>query len=185
VYNYISSNHHGDQTPNITNGFDRTFGPSYFYLNKGLAGSSLHSLRNDAAKYADLSFSAAFYDEIAQHVPGYVTTAQRGSWQAKLTLPKGAANAIAILSQEGVNYQDNVYDTKAYQYWANIDDNGKVHIDRIKAGTYRLTVYAEGVFGLYEQDEVVITAGQATNLKTSSGKARALELKFGASEHLI
>lgn len=27
VYNYIVSNHHGDQTPNITDGFDRTFGP--------------------------------------------------------------------------------------------------------------------------------------------------------------
>jgi rhamnogalacturonan endolyase len=27
LYNYMSSNHHGDQTPNITNGFDRTFGP--------------------------------------------------------------------------------------------------------------------------------------------------------------
>lgn len=27
VYNYIVSNHHGDGTPNITDGFDRTFGP--------------------------------------------------------------------------------------------------------------------------------------------------------------
>jgi len=27
VYNYLVSNHHGGGTPNITNGFDRTFGP--------------------------------------------------------------------------------------------------------------------------------------------------------------
>lgn len=26
VYNYILSSHHGDGTPNITDGFDRTFG---------------------------------------------------------------------------------------------------------------------------------------------------------------
>lgn len=165
IYNYISSNHHGDQTPNITNGFDRTFGPSYFYLNKGPAGSSLDSLRSDAAKYADPSFAASFYDDIAQYVTGYVTTSERGSWQAKLNLPQGASSGIAILSQNGVNYQDNVYDTKAYQYWANIDSNGKVNIDRIKAGTYRLTVYASGVFGFYEQDGVVINAGQNTNSK--------------------
>jgi rhamnogalacturonan endolyase len=98
-------------------------------------------------------------------VTGYVTTSQRGSWQAKLNLPKSASNGIAILSQNGVNYQDNVYDTKAYQYWANIDDNGKVNIDRVKAGTYRLTVYAAGVFGFYEQDGVVISAGQNTDSK--------------------
>jgi rhamnogalacturonan endolyase len=32
VYNYIVSNHHGDGTPNITDGFDRTFGPVSLFL---------------------------------------------------------------------------------------------------------------------------------------------------------
>jgi rhamnogalacturonan endolyase len=165
VYNYISSNHHGNQVPDITNGFDRTFGPSYFYLNKGPAGTSLEALRSDAAKYANPSFAASFYDDIAHEIPGYIPTSGRGSWQAKLNLPKGASNAIAILSQDRVNYQDNL-DTKAYQYWADIDDhNGKVSIDRVKAGTYRLTVHAAGVFGFYEQDGIVIGAGQNTDSK--------------------
>lgn len=44
------------------------------------------------------------------------------------------------------------------QYWANVTD-GRVHIPRVKAGTYRLTLYAEGVFGQYEQDDVVVQAG--------------------------
>lgn len=34
VYNYIVSNHHGDGTPNITDGFDRTFGPVSFRLQR-------------------------------------------------------------------------------------------------------------------------------------------------------
>lgn len=48
VYNYIVSNHHGDGTPNITHGFDRTFGPYYFHFNKGPVGGSYPALRNEA-----------------------------------------------------------------------------------------------------------------------------------------
>jgi rhamnogalacturonan endolyase len=177
VYNYIVSNHHGDQTPNITDGFDRTFGPYYYYFNKGDQGGSLNDLRNDAAKYANPNFAADFYDSIAEHVPNYVPTSGRGSWQAKINLPKGATRPIAVLSQSGVDFQDNVQDTSAYQYWADIDpNNGKVSIDRVKAGTYRLTVYADGVFGDYILDGVVIGAGKRTDSKVlkwdaeSSGK---------------
>jgi rhamnogalacturonan endolyase len=164
VYNYIVSNHHGDQTPNITDGFDRTFGPYYYYFNKGAQGGSLNDLRNDAAKYANPSFAADFYDSIAQHVPNYVPSDGRGSWQAKVNLPKGAIKPIAVLSQNGVDFQDNVQDTSAYQYWADINPtNGKVSIDRVKAGTYRLTVYADGIFGDFIVDGVVIEAGKQTD----------------------
>ena len=44
------------------------------------------------------------------------------------------------------------------QYWANVTD-GYVSIPHVKAGVYRLTVYAEGVFGQHEQDDVEIKAG--------------------------
>lgn len=44
------------------------------------------------------------------------------------------------------------------QYWANVTD-GYVHIPRVRAGTYRLTVYAEGVFGQLEMDDIVVQAG--------------------------
>lgn len=37
--------------------------------------------------------------------------------------------------------------------------DGKIHIPRVKADTYRLTIYAEGVFGQFEQDDVVVNAG--------------------------
>jgi rhamnogalacturonan endolyase len=40
VHNYLASNHHADGTPNITNGFDRTFGPQYYHFNKGPTGGS-------------------------------------------------------------------------------------------------------------------------------------------------
>lgn len=162
VYNYISSNHHGDQTPNITDGFDRTFGPQYYYFN---TGGSLDELRQDAEQYGHRpEWNAQFYDSIAKHVPNLVTSSARGTFKAKVDLPKGAKKAIAVLAQNKVDYQDNVYDTKAYQYWDNIDDNGEVTIPRVKAGTYRLTVHADGVFGDYTEDDIVISPSKNTSI---------------------
>jgi rhamnogalacturonan endolyase len=156
-----SSNHHGDNTPNITNGFDRTFGPQYYHFNKG---GSLEELRKDAEQYGLRSgWNAKFYDSIAKHVPNYVPTLARGTFKAKIDLPKGAKNPIAVLAQSGVDFQDNVFNTKAYQYWMDVK-NGEVRIDRVKAGNYRLTIYSEGIFGDYTQDDIVVSAQKTTSV---------------------
>ncbi|KAK9770622.1 putative Polysaccharide lyase family 4 protein [Seiridium cardinale] len=164
VYNYIVSNHHGDGTPNITDGFDRTFGPYYFHFNSGPVGGDWTPLYKEALQFASPTWNAAFYDDISGYVSGYVPTSGRGSWKARVQLPKGAKNALAVLAQNKVDFQDNVEDVSAYQYWADIDHcSGKVQIDRIKAGTYRLTVYADGIFGDYTQDDIVVVAGQTAD----------------------
>ncbi|KXJ85533.1 rhamnogalacturonate lyase [Microdochium bolleyi] len=160
VYDYMVSNHHGDQTPNITHGFDRTFGPQYYHFNRAPAGTDILTLRADAAQYADPTWNADFYDSIAKHVPNLVTSQQRGEFKTKIDLPKNAKNAIVVLSENGVDFQDNVYDSKVYQYWAEVDKAGRATIPRVKAGTYRVTVYADSVFGQFVQDNVVVTASK-------------------------
>ncbi|KAI2637180.1 polysaccharide lyase family 4 protein [Hypomontagnella submonticulosa] len=160
VYDYMVSNHHGDQTPNITHGFDRTFGPQYFYFNHFPAGTDLQVLREDAAQFADPEWNVDFYESIAEYVPNYVTNKDRATWELQVDLPKGAKNPIAVLAQNGVDFQDNVFDTTAYQYWAEIDEGGHARIPRVKADTYRLTIYAEGIFGQYVQDDVEVRAGK-------------------------
>lgn len=162
VYNYIVSNHHGDGTPNITNGFDRTFGPQYFHFNKGSPTTTLDELRQDAVQYADPSWNVDFYDSIAPLVPGYVPTSSRGTFKASVTLPTGTIkNPIAVLAQNKVDFQDNVQSITDYQYWADIDvDTGLVTIPRVKAGIYRLTIYADGVFGWYTQDDIIVDANR-------------------------
>ena len=164
VYNYIVSNHHGDGTPDITNGMDRTFGPQYYHFNRGPVGGDWLPLRDEALKYASAEWNVDFYDSIAQLVPNYVPSSGRGSWKARVQLPKGAKRPIAVLAQNGVDFQDNVLDSTAYQYWAEIAScNGVVEIGRIKAGTYRLTIYADGIFGDYIQDNIVVTSGRTTD----------------------
>lgn len=118
-------------------------------------------LRSDAARFANQSYAHVFYDDISVHLPGYVSTSGRGTFKGSITVPKGAIKPLAILSANGVDYQDNTIDTKAYQYWGDIVD-GSVELKRVKAGTYRLTIYAEGVFGDYVQDNLTITAGEKT-----------------------
>ncbi|PVH78527.1 polysaccharide lyase family 4 protein [Cadophora sp. DSE1049] len=161
VYNYLVSNHHGEGTPNITDGFDRTFGPQYYHFNSGPSGTPMETLRKEALKFYSPTWNTAFYDSIAQYVPNYVPSSSRTTWKAHVDLPKNAKNPIAILSQNGVYFQDNVFDTKAYQYWADIDPaTGNVEIPAVKAGTYRMTLYAEGIFGQYVKDDVKVIAGE-------------------------
>ncbi|KEY73344.1 hypothetical protein S7711_01458 [Stachybotrys chartarum IBT 7711] len=160
VYNYMSSNHHGNQVPNITYGYDRTFGPSYFYFNHFPAGTDVLEARQDAAQYADPEWNADFYDSIAEHVPNYVPTTGRNTWKLHVDLPANAKNPIAVLSENGLDFQDNVFDHEVYQYWGDIDAEGYATIPMVKFGTYRLTIYADGIFGQYIKDNVEVAPGR-------------------------
>ncbi|WVQ83761.1 hypothetical protein IAT38_005905 [Cryptococcus sp. DSM 104549] len=155
IYNYYASNHRGASTLNVTSGFDRIFGPTFIYLNKD---GDMQSLLSDAEAYSNRSFAADFYDTVAPLVTGYAPSSSRGDFNAKVTFPEGATNAKLVIAQEGVDPQDNV-DWTTRQYWANVSSDGSVSLPRVIAGTYRVTVYAEGVFGQYEQDGVVVQAG--------------------------
>ncbi|PYI32009.1 galactose mutarotase-like protein [Aspergillus indologenus CBS 114.80] len=166
VYNYLVSNHHGEGTPNITYGFDRTFGPQYYHFNGGKGSkSTLEELRSDAETYANPSWNVKFYDSIAKHVVGYAPSSVRGTVQGHIKLPKIATRPIAVLTVDGQYFQDNSVDPSSYQYWAEIDKNGKFSIDHVKEGKYRLTVYADGVFGDYERDGVRVQAGKTTKVQ--------------------
>ncbi|TVY82067.1 putative rhamnogalacturonate lyase B [Lachnellula suecica] len=161
VYNYIVSNHHGNGVPNITDGFDRTFGPQYYYFNKAAPSTPMETLRKDALQFFHPTWNEDFYDSIAQHVPNYVPSIGRTTWNGHIDLPDGAKRPIAVLSKNGFDFQDNAVDTTAYQYWADIDaGTGDVSIPAVKAGTYRLTVYADGIFGQYIKDDVQVVAGE-------------------------
>lgn len=127
--------------------------------------TTLDELRVDAEQYASPTWNTAFYDSIAHLVPNYIPSTNRSTWKGHVHLPKGAKRPIAVLAQNGVDFQDNVLDTKAYQYWGDIDVNGNIEIPMVKPGTYRLTVYADGVFGQYTQDDVVVNAGRPTTTK--------------------
>ncbi|KAJ5131569.1 uncharacterized protein N7515_007608 [Penicillium bovifimosum] len=162
VYNYLVSNHHGEGTPNITHGFDRTFGPQFYFFNGGKGSTSLQELRSEAESLANPHWNTAFYDSIAKHVVGYAPSIQRGSVKGTVQLPRGAMHAVAILTVHGQYFQDNSVVPSSYQYWTDIDHDGSFSIDHVREGKYRLTVYADGIFGDFVRDGVIVRAGKRT-----------------------
>lgn len=81
-------------------------------------------------------------------------------------MPPGAERPIAILSQNGVDYQDNALDTEAFQYFQEIDTpSGSFSITGVATGLYRLTIYAHGIFGQYEEDNIQISAGKTNSVQ--------------------
>ena len=57
-------------------------------------------------------------------------------------------------------------DPLTFQYWASIGIDGTVVIDCIAAGTYRATIYVDGIFGDFVEDKIVIKPGETTNCGT-------------------
>ncbi|KAI0460375.1 rhamnogalacturonate lyase [Xylaria acuta] len=158
VYNYLVSGHYGAPVPNMTTGFDKTWGPQYYHFNKGTPDTTLAELRADAAKFADPEWNADFYDSIAKYVPNYAPKSKRAAFKATIQLPSGAKRPIAVLSENKQDFQLNVFDHSSLQYWADISPSGSVEIPMVKAGTYRLTVYADNIFGWFIQDDVTVSA---------------------------
>ncbi|KAH7872177.1 galactose mutarotase-like protein [Lentinula edodes] len=161
IYNKQSTNHGGATNPNITNGFDRTFGPQFLYFNHGNQFTTLQELLADAEQFADPSWNAEFYDEIAPYVRGYAPSSVRGTFQATVTVPEGALNPVAVLSANGVEFQV----ATLFPPFLSID--GSVSIPRVKEGWYRLTVIATGIFGEYAQDNIIVSAGKVTSVSAT------------------
>lgn len=159
------SNHHGEGTPNITDGFDRTFGPQYYFFNGGNGSASLDQLKFEAESLADPHWNVEFYDSIAQHVVGYVPSSMRGSVKGQIELPRGAINPVAVLTVDGQYFQDNSVNASSHQYCTDSDTRGRFAIDRIKEGKYRLTVYADGIFGDFARDGITVQRRQTTEIR--------------------
>ncbi|KAJ7128110.1 galactose mutarotase-like protein [Mycena filopes] len=166
IYYYFASSHQGAATSNLTNeGYARTWGPQYLYFNKG-QHASLPTLRADAESEASFPKYAPFYQSIAHLVPGFTPPAARGALSlSHMQLPREAADVVAVLSADGLDFARNVLDIKTLQYWGDVSADGGVKIADVAAGRYRLTVYGSGVFGSFVQDGVEVRAGKTTSLE--------------------
>ncbi|KAL7269439.1 hypothetical protein RUND412_007903 [Rhizina undulata] len=164
VYNKWSTSHYGSRYANITNGFDRTFGPQALYFNGG-NNQSLAELRENAYLISNEDWNKDFYDFVGKkYVDTYVRSEQRGKLVGQINIPNGTWKSQAVLAQNGVDYSDNVGDPTAHQHWTNVDlETGEFEIDRVAEGIYRLTITFFGVFGDFYEDDVVVAAGSTTN----------------------
>ncbi|WP_307044167.1 polysaccharide lyase family protein [Agromyces ramosus] len=138
--------------------WQKTYGPYFVYVNQG---DDPRAMRRDAARQARFDAHAAFYDRLG--VEGWAPTAQRSRVRGKAQIPgvPNLAGAVAVLSDNRVEMQRTVL---GYSYWSDIDEGGQFAIDNVRPGTYRLTIYGDGVWGEYVIDDVQVGAGQDIQL---------------------
>jgi hypothetical protein len=140
------------------------FGPYYIHFNgfNGVNTTQL-SLYNDAV--STIPSCLNFYDtETILQSNGYVPRPSRGTLQAKIASPVWSASAadnMVMLTDNSTYFQESANN---YQYWGYADASGNVTIPNVMPGTYRLTSYIDGQWGLFHQDNVVITGDQTTTV---------------------
>lgn len=110
-----------------------------------------------------MMFSRLYDHEADLLNAGYAPTDQRGDVRVQVHGVAGEEKtAWAVLSDPGKNFQ---YST-GYQYWIDISRGGWGTFHHVIPGTYRLSVYDLGHWGEMRQENVVVTAGQATVVPT-------------------
>ena len=93
-----------------------------------------------------------FHDRLA--LPGWVPAPQRSTVSGRVD--PGPGETVAVLSDNGVEYQRTAL---GYAYWADVRRDGHFEMTGVRPGTYRLTVYREGVWDDVVRDDVVVAPG--------------------------
>lgn len=138
--------------------WQKTYGPYFVYFN---TGDDARAMRRDAARHARFAAHAGFYDRLA--VEGWTPTAERSRVSGVAQVPgvPSLKGAVVVLSDNRVEMQRTVL---GYNYWADIDEGGQFDVQGVRPGTYRLTIYGDGLWGEYVIDDVEVGAGQDIRL---------------------
>ena len=161
------SAHLGGQNVNFTAGqvANRLFGPFYLHFNAfNSTNTTADELYSDAAN--SVAGCLSFYDSEGILLSnGYRAQANRGSVQATLASSGWStttSNNIVVLSDNNTYMQESA---NGFQYWGYADSTGHVTLPGVMPGTYRLTSYILGQWGLYHIDNVAV----GTTTKTVTG----------------
>lgn len=180
VLNYWRSSHYGGAVVEVAEGerWSKVVGPFLLYVNidgdpKSLAADARAQWAKEAAKWP--------YDWVAD--VDYARRAERSTVRGQLvlsdphaaraTLPNlrvglTAAAYTSTFARSGAPAPgrtiDWQMDGKNYQFWARGETDGRFAIPHVRAGTYTLHAFADGVLGEFAQAEVKVAAGQPLDL---------------------
>jgi rhamnogalacturonan endolyase len=145
-----------------TGAWEKIYGPFMIYLN---AGKDTDELWADAKSKAAAE-RAAWPCEWLQH-PLYPRAAERGTVTGRLRIEDpqdpaaSPASAWVGLAAATPDWQQQSAD---YQYWVHADKNGAFTIPHVRAGTYTLYAFTDGVMDEFRRDGVKVESGRAVEL---------------------
>ncbi len=159
VHWYEQVRHYG--TPSIfpEKGWEKVYGPFFVYITEG---STLEEMWADAKQKAEEEKAAWPYDWV--QAPAY-DAQNRSTVSGQLQITDGTSpkGAWLILGQPDLNFYEQNLD---YLYFAQADEEGRFVIPGVRAGEYTMHAYANGVFGEYKKDGIIVSAKQQHDLGT-------------------
>jgi len=180
VLNYWRSSHYGGAVVEVAEGerWSKIIGPFMLYVNtdgdpKSLAADARTQWTKEVAKWP--------YDWVAG--VDYARRAERSIVRGQFALSDPPATSktfpnlrvgltaaayTSTFARSGAPAPGRVIDWqqdgKNYQFWARGADNGRFSIPNVRAGTYTLRAFADGVLGEFAQANVTVKAGQPLDL---------------------
>ncbi|WP_079911583.1 polysaccharide lyase family protein [Paenibacillus sp. 32352] len=151
--------HMGRDALTPTKGWEKIYGPTFFYIHEG---DGLDALWNDAKRKADSEQKKWPYRWLND--PLYASDS-RGSVSGQLKVSDGtsAKDAWVILGEQDEDFQNQNLD---YLYYARADEKGRFEIPNVRPGRYTLFAVVKGEFGQFRQDGVEVKEHGRTRLPT-------------------
>ncbi|HEX5323013.1 MAG TPA: polysaccharide lyase family protein [Capsulimonadaceae bacterium] len=158
----LDGGHFGAGSPdfNQSEPWTKVYGPFMVYLNNGATTDVMYA---DAKRRSTVEEGKWPYTWLND--PDYPLA--RGTVRGRITLTNGksTAGAWAVLADPGGDWP---MQSKNYEFWTQVDKEGRFSIDKVRPGTYTLYVYGADQFEQYHQDGVAVTAGKVTDLSALS-----------------
>jgi rhamnogalacturonan endolyase len=156
-------------------GWQKVIGPFFYYCN---TGSGPDALWKDAVAKAKKEEQAWPYDWV-EH-PEYPRRSARGEVHGKIAVNDSlnpnlqVSNlwvGLAAAPYEGSAGRGNTSldwqrDSKHYEFWSRANRDGTFQVQKVRAGTYTLYAFADGVLGEFSRADVKVTSSMALDLGT-------------------
>jgi rhamnogalacturonan endolyase len=160
----LTCGHYGAAPVELTKGqeWQKLYGPWMLYVNEGATKDALWADAN--AKVA--AQRAAWPYAWLKH-PLYPQAQDRGTVTGRLEVrdPQdaraNAANAWVGLAEPSPDWQQQ---STNYQYWVHADAAGNFSIPNVRAGSYTLYAFTNGVMDEFRQDKVLVKKDETTAL---------------------
>ena len=180
LLDYWRGTHYGGSELPISAGEDwnKVVGPIFIYLDSATTPNAMFSEAKaqavrEAAKWPYAWVRGVDYPLARQRatVNGQIVLRDPQALSAKLpnllvglAYPAQAAETPAPghrFSPQPITWQN---DAKHYEFWVRGSADGHFTIPKVRPGTYELHAIADGVLGVYDKAEVIVTAGQTLDL---------------------
>jgi rhamnogalacturonan endolyase len=142
--------------------WQKIYGPWMLYLNKAQNNDALWADAKRKVQEARAAWPYAWMNH-----PAYPLAAQRGAVSGRIQIidpqdPKASpANAWVGLAEPQPDWQQQ---SNGYQFWVRADRDGRFSIPNVRAGSYTLYAFVDGVMDEFRHDGVRIDKAQKLDL---------------------